>query len=107
MEREEYKGKKKLANSFLPLGDALRDFLLSDGHSLLLLGEKHLLLPRRSSAKHKHTVAVKNIFFFKKKSPSLLCRHCAPCVLAYTATASEMHILRVRSEGEMEEKKVA
>lgn len=34
----------------LPLGDRLRDFLLSEGHSLLLLGEKLLLLPRRSSA---------------------------------------------------------
>lgn len=34
---------------FLPLGDTLRDFLLSEGHSLLLLGEKLLLLPRRSS----------------------------------------------------------
>lgn len=33
----------------LPFGDTLRDFLLSEGHSLLLLGEKLFLLPRRSS----------------------------------------------------------
>lgn len=33
----------------LPFGDALRGFLLSVGHSLLVFGEKLLLLPRRSS----------------------------------------------------------
>lgn len=87
----------------LPLGDTLRDFLLSEGHSLMLLGEKLLFLLRRWSVDtHTQTKASRAV---SKKRPKwrlrfLLCIYLHTCWLLRRVWVKRSHKEKKGMSGE-------